>query len=441
MAEPRVQYVTAPDGVNLAFRTAGEGARVVFLPAIVSYGHLQTEALIPGTRRALEYLTPRVNVIRYDRRGLGLSDRDVPDDSLQAHMSDLLAIIDCLEIERVALYARMLHGPLAITFAHQYPDRVSHLILGATTASLSDVFETSRFRALTALLETDWELYTSVVALLFAGWSEPEVAARIVAQMRAGTTPERARHARDMARTWDATALMPSLRVPTLVVTYPSGWLPDDDLSRRAREMAGAIPGAHMLMVDDEEQAARAVYEFVTGNEAAPIRSAATLPEGTAIILFADIVDSTALTEQLGDAVFRARASRLDAAMRAGIRECGGAPVEGKVMGDGVMAVFSSARQAIDGAFRCEAAADGTGLALHLGIHAGDVTREGDNVYGGAVNVASRICSLSVNDEILVSSTVRDLARTSTAAMFDDRGEHQLKGIAEAVRVYAVRAG
>jgi class 3 adenylate cyclase len=125
--------------------------------------------------------------------------------------------------------------------------------------------------------------------------------------------------------------------------------------------------------------------------------------------------------------------------MRTGIRECGGTPVEGKVMGDGVMAVFSAARQAIDAAFRCRAAADGTGLSLHLGIHAGDVTREGANVYGGAVNVASRICDLSANDEILVSATVRDLARTSAAAAFDDRGEHTLKGIGEQVRVYAVR--
>lgn len=251
--------------------------------------------------------------------------------------------------------------------------------------------------------------------------------------------PEQVYRSRATVRTWDATALMPAIRMPTLVITYPTGLLPEADLARRAREMAGGIPGAQLLMLDDEEQAARAVHEFVSGEEGAPDRGAVELPEGTAIILFADIVDSTALTEQLGDAVFRARASRLDAAMRAGIRECGGTPVEGKVMGDGIMAVFSAARQAVDAAFRCRAAADGTGLALHLGIHAGDVTREGGNVYGGAVNLASRICSLSANDEILVSSTVRDLARTSTAAAFEDRGEHQLKGIVEAVRVFAVR--
>jgi class 3 adenylate cyclase len=440
MAEPRVQYCTAPDGVSLAFCAEGTGAPLFLLPSTAAFGHLQIEALFPETRRALDYLTPRMNIIRYDRRGHGLSDPDISDDSLQAHVGDLLAIIDRLAIERVALYARVLQGPLAIAFAHQYPERVSHLILGATTPSDASVFETDRFRALTVLLEHDWELYTSLVALMLAGWSAPDVANRLVAQMRAVTTPERVRLAREAIRRWDATALMPAVRVPTLVMNYPVGFLPSDYLVRRAREMAGAIPGAQLLTLDDEEQAARAACEFVTGMEATPLRRTAELPEGTAIILFADIVDSTALTEQLGDAVYRKRASRLDAMMRSGIRDCGGTPIEGKVLGDGVMAAFAAARNAIDAALRCRAAADGTGLALHLGIHAGDVTREGGNVYGGAVNIASRVCGLSEPGEILVSATVRELARTSAGVSFEDRGDREMKGVADPVRVYAVRS-
>jgi adenylate cyclase len=76
---------------------------------------------------------------------------------------------------------------------------------------------------------------------------------------------------------------------------------------------------------------------------------------------------------------------------------------------------------------------------LHIGLHAGDVIREGDNVYGGAVNIASRICGLCAPGEVLVSATVRDLARTSAGVGFDDRGEQALKGIEDGVRVYAVR--
>ena len=113
---------------------------------------------------------------------------------------------------------------------------------------------------------------------------------------------------------------------------------------------------------------------------------------GTAIILFADIASSTALTERMGDAAFRDRSRAIDAAIREAVRAAGGTPVEGKVMGDGVMSTFASARQAIDAAVRCREASARHELPLHLGIHAGDVIREADNVYGGAVNIAARIC-------------------------------------------------
>src|SRR5207245_4308545 len=114
------------------------------------------------------------------------------------------------------------------------------------------------------------------------------------------------------------------------------------------------------------------------------------LPSGTAVILFADIVDSTALTERLGDAAFRDKARKLDGALRGVIREHAGTAIEGKLLGDGVLAVFTSARQAIEAALACATEREGAGLPLHLGLHAGDVIREDNNVYGGAGNIASR---------------------------------------------------
>ena len=153
---------------------------------------------------------------------------------------------------------------------------------------------------------------------------------------------------------------------------------------------------------------------------------------------FADSVDSTALTERLGDDAFREKARELDAAMRAAIRDNGGTAVEGKTLGDGVLAVFTSAKQAITCARACHEAASAAGLALHAGIHAGDVIREADNVYGGAVNIAARIAAASAPGEILVSDTVRSLARTSAGVTFEDRGEQSLKGIEEPLRVFAV---
>jgi class 3 adenylate cyclase len=437
MQEPGIQYCTAPDGVNLAFHSTGQGPPLVICPPFGAFGHLQSLSTIPAQRQMAEYLTPRMNVTRYDRRGHGLSDRDAADESLEANVGDLLAIIDRLAIDRVALQAQTYSGPVAITFAARHPGRVSHLILISTTASMPEASNDSpRVRALWALLEHDWDLYLEVGSRIAAGWSEHEVATRLAAQARAANTPDAMRRLQGRVRTWDASHLLPDITAPTLVLeTAASIFTP-----RWTRSLAAGIPGAQLR---DRSAGGvhvwQAVCEFVTG-EVAPLPvDAAPLPEGMAIILFADIVDSTALTEQLGDAVFRARASRLDAAMRAGIRECGGTPVEGKVLGDGVMAVFNSSRQAIAAAFNCEAAADGTGLALHLGLHAGDVIREQNNVFGGAVNIAARISGLSAPGEVLVSRTVADLARTSAGVTFEDRGEQSLKGVGEPVRVFAVR--
>jgi class 3 adenylate cyclase len=155
-------------------------------------------------------------------------------------------------------------------------------------------------------------------------------------------------------------------------------------------------------------------------------------------ILFADIADSTALTESLGDAAFREKARELDGALRSAIGEHNGTCIDAKTLGDGVLAVFTSAREAIEAALACGEQGRHAGLPLHLGIHAGDVIREEGNVYGGAVNIAARISGLSAPGEVLVSDTVRSLARTSAGVTFRDRGEQALKGVSEKVRVWAV---
>jgi class 3 adenylate cyclase len=440
--ETQIQYCTALDGVHLAFLSAGKGYPVVFMPPFAAFGHLQSLHTIPTQRQTFEYLTPRMNLIRYDRRGHGLSDREAADESLAANVQDVLTILDRLSIDRAAVFAQTYSGPVAITLAAQHPERVSHLVLSNTTSSMQAASgDAPRVRAMWALLEHDWDLYLEVGARLVAGWGEYDVATRLAAQARAGNTPEAMRRLQALVRTWDASHLTKDVRARTLVLETPGGMFP----AKWTRALAASIPGAELRSFDGGEflpamSIVRALWTFVSG-EADDELAAKPQPlqSGTAIILFADIVDSTALTEQLGDAVFRGRSSRLDRAMRAGIRDCGGTPIEGKVLGDGIMAVFTSARGAIEGAFRCQAAADGTGLSLHLGIHAGDVTHEQNNVYGGAVNIASRISGLSAAGEVLVSRTVADLARTSAGVTFEDRGEHALKGVADPQRVYAVR--
>ena len=438
--EPRIQYAKTTDGVSIAFSTLGEGMPFVYMPWI-PWAHQQLEWQVPEWRRWYERLAENRKLVRYDNRGSGLSDREVSDLSVEAQLLDLQAVVERLNLQQFALYAPGESGPAAITYAARHPQHVSHLILWCAWARASDVWKSARYQAFAALRETgDWDLFTETLANMLAEWPTREHARRGAAQLRESVTQEMASTFFEATREFDVTALLPQVESPTLVLhPIKVSWIQVDV----ARSLASRIPNARLALLDsgavpvaDEVEAVGSVIdEFLSEGEEA----AAELPEGMAVLLFADIAESTALTEQLGDSAFRTKARELDTSLRAVIRECAGTPVEGKVLGDGVLAVFTSARQAIDCALRCEAAGEPLGLQLHLGIHAGDVIREGNNVYGGAVNIAARIAAASEPGEVLVSDTLRGLARTSAGVTFDDRGEHTLKGVGEPQRLFAVR--
>ena len=283
--------------------------------------------------------------------------------------------------------------------------------------------------------DKDWVLYTEMFARLDVGLRRPIARRQVAEYFRACAEPEALRRMYDTAnQSWDMTELATRVRAPALVINNKNLPL----LSVRAgQRLAASIPNSRFLVIDDllYSSVPALIADFLGVSIGGP-----TLPSGTAIILFADIVDSTALTERLGDTAFRDKARGLDEAMRAAIRDNGGTAVEGKTLGDGVLAVFTSAKQAIACAQACHEAAGAAGLSLHAGIHAGDVIREADNVYGGAVNIAARVAAASAAGETLVSGTVRDLARTSAGVTFEDRGEQALKGIEEPQRLFAVVA-
>ena len=289
------------------------------------------------------------------------------------------------------------------------------------------------------MAEEDWEYYTLALASALTGFRDSDLAKQAAAAFRAGMSARAYLSYRDASQKIDVTDLVPVLNVPALVLHNPANPVSKVD---RLRVLASRIPNARLITTEDPAAAIDAFLREGEEQAEAPHE----LPTGMTAILFADIADSTALTERLGDAAFRAKARELGGTLRALIRERAGQPVEGPTLGDGVLAVFTSAREAIEAARRCGKAGDDAGLPLHLGLHAGDVTREKDpdgrsNVYGGAVNIASRISGLSAPGEVLVSETVRSLARTSAGVRFEDRGEQALKGVGEAVRVWAVREG
>jgi class 3 adenylate cyclase len=449
MDAPRIQYAKTSDGVSIAFRTLGEGPPLVCVSTF-PWSHIELEWQIPEVRRWEGGLAQDRKVIRYDHRGMGLSQHDVDDFSIDGHIRDLEAVVASLEVDRFALFAGHRFGLVATTYAARHPERLSHLILWHTSARVAD-FESQQNQAVADLLDKDWELYTETLAHMTSGWSGGEEAHRRASVFREATTPELVRRIFSATSEWDVTSLLSEVKSPTLVLRRREFAQLGPEV---ARNVASRIPNARLVMLEgtssvphagDTSAVLRTIHEFLSDIES-QLERTPDLPSGTAIILFADIVDSTALTERLGDAAFRKKARELDGVMRGVIRDNGGTPIEGKLLGDGVLAVFTSARQAIEAALSCGERGGHAGLPLHLGLHAGDVIRESDpdgrsNVYGGAVNIASRISGLSAPGEVLVSDTVRSLARTSAGVAFEDRGEQSLKGVGEPVRVWAVREG
>ncbi|MDO8612260.1 MAG: adenylate/guanylate cyclase domain-containing protein [Dehalococcoidia bacterium] len=442
--EPRIRYAKTSDGVDIAFWTLGEGPPLVYMPMIPN-SHLQVEWQLDACRRWYERLSHGRMIVRYDNRGSGLSDRIISDYSPEALVRDLEAVVEQLKLEQFALMGLHRSGPIAVAYAADHPERITRLILWCTWARTASYMEPARFQTLRRMLnEGDWQLGTETIAREFTGWSEGPLTRAVAERIRQSTTQEVYRAIVDALAEFDASSFLPQIRCPTLILHPNNVPLVPVDM---ARQVAAGIADARLALVDgealfpfigDHEAKLQAIDEFLSEGEEPP-EYQPELPSGTAVILFADIVDSTALTERLGDAAFREKARELDTELRTVIKEAGGTPVEGRLVGDGLMAVSTSAHEAIEAARRCGAAGESAGLPLHLGIHAGDVIREENNVYGGAVNIASRISGLSAPGEVLVSDTVRGLARTSAGVSFEDRGEHALKGVAEPQRVWAVR--
>ncbi len=435
--KPRIQYVKTEDGVNIAFSTLGEGRRLLLSPPML-FSHLTLEWQYPPLRAWYEQLALHKTVLRWDPRCAGLSDRGAPS-VVAGNILDVEAVLKRVPGEPCDIVAIGHPGNGAIEYAAAHPEDVGNLVI-ADPSLRGEHFGQGQSGAITDLAERDETLWSESVARVMLGWESGRLAHAFAEFIRASVNREDVqRRLREMVN-YDGMSLLPHLSIRTLVISNPL----TDWGRQHARDVAAAIPEAELVEVENagvrgafmNASQSRAINEFLGLAPVPPEET--TLPSGTAIILFLDIAGSTALTTQLGDAAYRERERALDTSLRSAITDAGGTPVEGKVLGDGVMAVFTSARQAIDAAQRCRDLGNEAGLPLHLGIHAGDVVREGNNVHGGAVQLASRVQSAAAPGEILVSATVRDLARTSAGVAFEDRGEHELKGIAEPQRLFAV---
>jgi len=441
--EPQIRYAKTSDGVNIAYYAIGSGSPFVW-PATPQGSGIANQWRVPEFRSMLEVIARQATLVVYDPRGFGLSERGPMDYSCEAMVRDLEAVADAAAAGSFTLQTFGYMSIPALTYAARHPERVMALVLLNGILRAADMSES--WKRMVQLARDDWE-YAKVLIVRTndAAYTSTATLEQFEATFARDVSRDAFLAFSEALESWDASELAGRIDTPALVAHYgtQSTHIPVE----ACRRLAASVPKGTFAPVEIErgetrlDRVSSVIQGFLRGVLPPPERGAAreSLPSGTAVILFTDIADSTALTERMGDTAFRAASRRIDDDVRAAIRDAGGTPVSGKVLGDGVMGVFTSATQAIQAARRCvEASGD---LPLHIGLHAGDVIREDDNVYGGAVNIASRICGLCAPGEIIVSATVRELARTSAGVTFEDRGEQALKGIEDVVRVFAVQAG
>jgi class 3 adenylate cyclase/pimeloyl-ACP methyl ester carboxylesterase len=434
--EPKIRYCATEDGVSIAWGDAGSGPALLYCGA-TPFSHVQDHFVVFEKFYAL--LSRSFRVITFDARGVGMSQREVAGVSAATLLIDAQAVVEAAELERFVVFSdvTLLASATALQLAVTLSERVTRVVLESPFQSMRELADTPVGRVGRALAEADWNVYVETVVRVLGGWEAADHSWIDPMAKAAAGWVSRSVGLRYLAlqEDLDLGELLRRVRQPALVLKWDATYVP----AQCSQRVAASIAGAQFRQYADPngEHQVELIRAFA-GQLPPPLSSGAPTATGTAVILFTDIVSSTELTERMGDVRFRDASRVLDAGLRTAIREAGGTAID-RSLGDGVLATFPSAAQAIDGARRCLAQSAASELGLHIGLHAGDVIREDNNVYGGAVNIASRICGLSAPGEILVSDVVRGMARSSAGVEFEDRGEQEMKGVGEPVRVYAVR--
>ena len=447
--EPRIEYARAADGVSIAFWTLGDGPPFVSMPN-VPWSHIEQEWRDPDLHQWFQRIAEKRTVVRYDSRGSGLSDRDVDDHSLDAHVLDLEAVVNHLGLESFDLFGPLHSGPAAIAYAARHPDRVSRLILWCTYAHGADEYGSSpQLQATRALLDQDWEVYTETVAHVTWGWSTGEKAREFAAFIREAVSREVVLAVRDAIDHYDVVDLLPLVTAPTLVLHRREFSAPRVDAGRR---LASRIAHARLVILDgaspapflgDTESVLSALADFLgveLGPEPQPVD--ADRGEPLLTILFTDIEGSTVLTQRHGDAGAQAILHTHNAIVRDALRAHGGSEI--KHTGDGIMASFASASRALRCSIAIQRAFDQrnqsaeTQVRVRIGLNAGEPIVEEEDLFGTAVQLAARICGQAEPDQILAPIVVRELA-AGKQFLFADLGETELRGFEDPVRLFEVR--
>lgn len=437
---PPIRYAKSDD-VDIAYQVVGDGPTdLVFVAGALT--NLEVLWEDPDYRRFCERLGTFTRLLLFDKRGMGLSDR-VRIGTLEQRMDDVRAVMDAAGSESAALMGVSEGGPLSMLFAAAHPERTRALILcgaevkeettddwpwgEATRAEFEQAMDIERvIERWGKGLSTDYLFPRRRGDEAFRNWF-----GRL--QMQSATPNDAVAFMR-VAFEIDVRHVAPSVKVPTLVLHRT-----EDPVCHveNARWLARAIEGSRYLELPgndhvpwaDQDEILAETQEFLTG-----VREPAEPDRVLATVLFTDIVGSTEHAQALGDRSWRDLLERHHAVVRNELTRFRGREID--TAGDGFFAAFDGPARAIRCALAIRGAASELGLELRAGLHTGECELLGEKIAGIAVHTGARVAARAGPNEVLVSGTVRDLVSGSGIA-FEDRGEHELKGIGPR-RVFAV---
>jgi pimeloyl-ACP methyl ester carboxylesterase/DNA-binding winged helix-turn-helix (wHTH) protein len=428
-AEASVKYARSGD-VHIAYRVFGDGPRdMVLIPGTLS--HLEILWATPANQHLLKRLTAFARVIVFDKRGQGLSDRVVAEQTLDERMDDVRAVMDAAGSKRATIYGWSEGGPMSLMFAATYPERATALVLYGTFASIKDKPWAAPREQWDGMLR-DWEAHWGEGILLRV--NAPSMADNPASVQwcgkleRASASPGSIVALMRANYEIDVRHILPTIAVPTLVMHRTEDALIPVAAGRYlAKHIRGSryaeIPGTDHTVGDGDTQdvIADEIEEFVTGalERLEPHRVLTT-------VMFAYIEESSPRAAQIGEQPWRELLQSSYEVLRTELAAFRGREL--KTTGDGLMAIFDGPARAIKFACSAREKVRKLGLQIRTGLHTGECELIGSDVRGIAVDIAAQVTSRANRDEVLLSSTVKDLVAGSNL-QFADRGMHTFEAV------------
>ena len=420
--------------LRVAYRASREGARdIVFLPNWFTCCEVLPE--LPSLEGWVGAMTSLGRLIFFDQPGTGASDPVTPDalPTLEQWTDSITAVLDDLGSREAVLVA--FDGTVATgaLFAATHPTRTAALVVLEGYAEVQTIrTDESAVEAMAAMWGTG-EFQHLVNPDM--PWNE-EVRGGWARMERLAASPATVALMMGLVQELDARAVLPTVRVPTLVLQHADDALLVPEMGKNvADQIAGSkyveLPGRNMYhFVEPWRPSFQVISEFLTGHQA-------DVPDDRvlATVLFTDIVDSTRRAAEIGDRDWHALLDAHDAVVRAQLARFRGREVN--TSGDGFLAMFDGPQRAIRCAMSIREAVQALGIEVRAGLHTGECEVRGDDIGGIAVHIGARVSALAGPNDVLVSTTLRDLV-IGSGLEFDDRGSHQLKGVPGDWRLFAV---